>query len=45
MKTFNEGCVMVRPPALEVISYLKRADYSKPALRFLFCILQTQKLR
>ncbi|CAL8247258.1 unnamed protein product [Lota lota] len=36
MKTFNEGCVMVRPPALEVISYLKRADYSKPALRFLF---------
>lgn len=36
MKTFNEGCVMVRPPALEVISYLKKADYSKPALRFLF---------
>ncbi|XP_008278925.1 small ribosomal subunit protein mS29 [Stegastes partitus] len=36
MKTFNEACVMVRPPALEVISYLKKADYSKPALRYLF---------
>lgn len=36
VKTFNEACVMVRPPALEVISYLKKADYSKPALRYLF---------
>uniref|UniRef100_A0A671PS20 Small ribosomal subunit protein mS29 n=1 Tax=Sinocyclocheilus anshuiensis TaxID=1608454 RepID=A0A671PS20_9TELE len=34
IKTFNEGCVMVRPPALELISYLKRADYSKPPLRY-----------
>uniref|UniRef100_A0A3Q1BI87 Small ribosomal subunit protein mS29 n=1 Tax=Amphiprion ocellaris TaxID=80972 RepID=A0A3Q1BI87_AMPOC len=36
VKTFNEACFMVRPPALEVISYLKKADYSKPALRYLF---------
>lgn len=36
VKTFNEACVMVRPPALEVVSYLKRADYSQPALRYLF---------
>ncbi|KAF4088412.1 hypothetical protein AMELA_G00081570 [Ameiurus melas] len=35
IKTFNEACVMVRQPALELISYLKRADYSKPALRYL----------
>ncbi|RXN12461.1 28S ribosomal mitochondrial-like protein [Labeo rohita] len=35
IKTFNEGCVMVRPPALELISYLKRADYSKPPLRYI----------
>jgi len=35
VKTFNEACVMVRPPALEIISYLQRADYSKPALRYL----------
>ncbi|XP_029958493.1 small ribosomal subunit protein mS29 [Salarias fasciatus] len=36
MKTFNEACFMVRQPALEVISYMKKADYSKPALRYLF---------
>lgn len=40
MKTFNEACIMVRQPALEVISYLKKADYSKPALRYLFYGLQ-----
>ncbi|TDH11768.1 hypothetical protein EPR50_G00064180 [Perca flavescens] len=36
VKTFNEACVMVRQPALEVISYLKKTDYSKPSLRYLF---------
>ncbi|XP_040020715.2 small ribosomal subunit protein mS29 isoform X1 [Gasterosteus aculeatus] len=36
MKTFNEASMMVRQPALEVISYLKAADYSKPSLRYLF---------
>lgn len=36
VKTFNETCFMVRQPALEVISYMKKADYSKPALRYLF---------
>lgn len=36
VKTFNEACVMVRQPALEVISYLKKTDNSKPALRYLF---------
>uniref|UniRef100_A0A672KJ85 Small ribosomal subunit protein mS29 n=1 Tax=Sinocyclocheilus grahami TaxID=75366 RepID=A0A672KJ85_SINGR len=35
IKTFNEGCVMVRPPVLELISYLKKADYSKPPLRYI----------
>uniref|UniRef100_A0A8C1UW32 Small ribosomal subunit protein mS29 n=1 Tax=Cyprinus carpio TaxID=7962 RepID=A0A8C1UW32_CYPCA len=35
IKTFNEGCVMVRPPALELISYLKKADYSKPPLHYI----------
>ncbi|KAI4874823.1 hypothetical protein NFI96_023754, partial [Prochilodus magdalenae] len=34
IKTFNEACVMVRQPALELISYLKRADYSQPAVRY-----------
>ncbi|XP_056299870.1 28S ribosomal protein S29, mitochondrial [Pseudoliparis swirei] len=36
VKTFNEACVMVRQPALEVISYLKKADYSQPSLRYVF---------
>ncbi|XP_074540596.1 small ribosomal subunit protein mS29 [Halichoeres trimaculatus] len=36
MKTFNEACVMVRQPALEVISYLKKADFSKPPTRYVF---------
>lgn len=36
IKTFNEACIMVRQPALEVISCLKKMDYSKPALRYLF---------
>ncbi|XP_051574449.1 28S ribosomal protein S29, mitochondrial-like [Myxocyprinus asiaticus] len=35
VKTFNESCVMVRQPSLELISYLKRADYSKPALCYI----------
>ncbi|KAL4636165.1 28S ribosomal protein S29, mitochondrial isoform X1 [Arapaima gigas] len=35
IKTFNETCIMVREPALELISHLKKADYSKPALRYL----------
>ncbi|XP_029307921.1 small ribosomal subunit protein mS29 [Cottoperca gobio] len=35
-KTFNEACVMVRRPALEVISYLKKTEHSKPSLRYLF---------
>ncbi|XP_056332181.1 28S ribosomal protein S29, mitochondrial [Danio aesculapii] len=35
VRTFNEGCVMVRPAALELISYLKKADYSKPPLRYI----------
>ncbi|XP_076010928.1 small ribosomal subunit protein mS29 [Genypterus blacodes] len=36
MKTFNEACVMVRQPSVEVISYLKKTDFSKPAVRYLF---------
>ncbi|XP_072346732.1 small ribosomal subunit protein mS29 isoform X2 [Scyliorhinus torazame] len=34
IKTFNETCVMVRKPALELLSYLKSANYSHPAIRY-----------
>ncbi|XP_047455870.1 28S ribosomal protein S29, mitochondrial [Mugil cephalus] len=36
VKTFNEACIMVRQPALEAMSYLKKTDFSQPALRYLF---------
>ncbi|CAG11844.1 unnamed protein product, partial [Tetraodon nigroviridis] len=36
IKTFNEACIMVRSPALEVISYLKKTDNTRPAVRYLF---------
>ncbi|TKS82110.1 28S ribosomal protein S29, mitochondrial [Collichthys lucidus] len=36
VKTFNEACMMVRSPALEVIACLKKTDTSKPAVRYLF---------
>lgn len=35
VKTFNECCVMVRKPALEVMSYLQTANYSTPVIRYL----------
>ncbi|XP_054637781.1 28S ribosomal protein S29, mitochondrial [Dunckerocampus dactyliophorus] len=36
VKTFNEASVMVRQPALEVITCLKETDDSKPAQRYMF---------
>ncbi|KAG8189183.1 hypothetical protein JTE90_013717 [Oedothorax gibbosus] len=34
MKSFHETVLMVREPALEVMSYLKKINYSNPAVRF-----------
>ncbi|CAG9824764.1 unnamed protein product [Phaedon cochleariae] len=33
-KSFNETCLMIRQPALDVISLLKTLDYSQPVVRF-----------
>ncbi|KAM4690133.1 small ribosomal subunit protein mS29 [Rhinophrynus dorsalis] len=33
-KTFNETCLMVRNPALELIRYLRNTDLSQPAVRY-----------
>ncbi|XP_068108685.1 small ribosomal subunit protein mS29 [Hyperolius riggenbachi] len=33
-KTFNETSIMVRQPAVEVIDYLKKTDFSQPAVRY-----------
>jgi len=32
--TLNELCLMVRKPSLEIIRYLKEADYNEPVLRY-----------
>ncbi|KAL1516841.1 hypothetical protein ABEB36_000687 [Hypothenemus hampei] len=34
IKTFNETCLMVREPALDIINCLKTIDYNKPVVRF-----------
>ncbi|XP_014287390.1 small ribosomal subunit protein mS29 isoform X1 [Halyomorpha halys] len=34
VKTFTEASIMIREPALEIIDYLKRADYNKPTIRY-----------
>lgn len=36
VKTFTEMSLMVRAPAVEVINYLNKTDYSKPVNRFVF---------
>jgi hypothetical protein len=43
-KTFNETCIMVRQPALEVIDCLKNIDFDHTAPRFMLCILVSHKL-
>ncbi|MGH0168482.1 UNVERIFIED_CONTAM: hypothetical protein FKN15_054744 [Acipenser sinensis] len=38
IKTFNEACLMVRKPALELIGYLKKANPAHPSVRYVLCI-------
>lgn len=33
-KTFNETCLMIRQPSLDIINCIENIDYSKPAVRF-----------
>ncbi|EDW01302.1 28S ribosomal protein S29, mitochondrial [Drosophila grimshawi] len=34
IKTFTEACLMVRSPALELLQYIKNADLTNPAVRY-----------
>ncbi|KFV17081.1 hypothetical protein N340_12019, partial [Tauraco erythrolophus] len=34
IKTFNEACLMVRKPALELFTYLKNSNFAHPAVRY-----------
>lgn len=33
-KTFTEACLMVRPQTLEVMEYIERTDFNRPAIRY-----------
>lgn len=39
LKAFQETAIMIRNPALEIISYLNKTDFSKPPNRFVLCKL------
>uniref|UniRef100_A0A5F8HKS2 Small ribosomal subunit protein mS29 n=1 Tax=Monodelphis domestica TaxID=13616 RepID=A0A5F8HKS2_MONDO len=34
VKTFNEACLMVRKPGLELLNYLKNTNFANPAIRY-----------
>jgi len=34
VRTFNEACLMVRKPALELLRYLKNTNFAHPAVRY-----------
>lgn len=38
IKTFQEACVMVRKPALELFTYLKNSNFAHPVIRYVICI-------
>ncbi|XP_073981820.1 mitochondrial ribosomal protein S29 [Rhodnius prolixus] len=34
INTFGETCLMIRSPAVEIISFLEKTDYNKPVVRY-----------
>ena len=40
-RTFQEACVMVRRPALEIIHAMKHMNYYLPIPKFVLCILHS----
>ncbi|GIX92497.1 28S ribosomal protein S29, mitochondrial [Caerostris extrusa] len=39
MKSFNETSLLIRQPAIEIMSVINKIDFSDPAIRFILCIL------
>lgn len=39
IKTFNEMCLLVRKPALDILSCLAQTNYNKPVNKYVICIL------
>lgn len=42
IKTFQEHAIMVRKPALEIISLLEKTDFSRPPNRYVLCKLKCE---
>lgn len=38
-KTFQEMCILIRKPAIELINCLSQTDYTKPINKYVICIL------
>ncbi|EPY73039.1 28S ribosomal protein S29, mitochondrial-like isoform 1 [Camelus ferus] len=45
VKTFNEACLMVRKPALELLHYLKNTNFAHPAVRYVLSHLWVKNCR
>lgn len=45
LKTFRETSLMVRKPALEIINYLNKTDFSRPPNRYVLCKLRCSVFR
>lgn len=39
IKTFNEMSILIREPAIELLTYLKQTDFTKPVNKYVICIL------
>lgn len=42
--TFQEFSMLVRSPAVEIISYLTQADHARPVNKYILCILWRSKI-
>ena len=37
MEAFGEYCAMIRRPSIELLTYIKAANYKLPAIRYILC--------
>lgn len=42
--TFQECAILIRQPAIEIMSYLSQADHTRPVNKYVLCILSKQKV-
>ena len=44
VNTFQECAILIRQPAIEIMSYLSQADYTRPVNKYVLCILFKRKV-